>query len=149
MPKASSVQIISPRLGLTRKLPPSSSPPLSCAMRSKLAMSPANPIGLEEEGDQAEDERVEDDRLGEGEAEPLDARDLVAHLRLAGDRLDHLAEDVADADAGADGAEAGADAEGDALRAALGDDGGESAERLFHDPFLLSVPRSPHRRRWR
>ena len=42
-------------------------------------------------------------------------RDLVAHLRLAGDRLDHLAEDVADADAGADRAEAGADAERDRL----------------------------------
>ena len=41
--------------------------------------------------------------------------DLVAHLGLAGDRLDHLAEDVADADAGADGAEAGADAERDRL----------------------------------
>src|SRR5215218_8879556 len=115
MPKASSVQIISPRLGLTRKLPPSSSPPLSCAMTSKLAMSPSNPNGLEEEGDQAEDERVEDDRLGEGEAEPLDARDLLAHLGLPCDRFDHLAEDVADADARANRAEAGAYAEGDRL----------------------------------
>ena len=42
-------------------------------------------------------------------------RDLVAHLRLAGDRLDHLAEDDADADAGADRAEAAADAEADRL----------------------------------
>src|SRR5215203_1173040 len=120
MPKASSVQIISPRLGLTRKLPPSSSPPLSCAMRSKLAMSPANPIGLEEEGDQAEDERVEDDRLGEGEAEPLDARDLLAHLGLPCDRLDHLSEDVAHADPGADRAQAGADAKGDRLETRRG-----------------------------
>src|SRR4051794_24995897 len=106
MPKASSAQIISPSSGLTRKLPP---PPCSAASRVV--------IGLEEECDQAEDERVEDDRLGEREAEPLDARDLLAHLRLAGDRLDHLAEDVADADARADRAEAGADAEGDRLEA--------------------------------
>ena len=41
--------------------------------------------------------------------------DLVAHLRLAGDGLDDLAEDDADADAGAHGAEAAADAEGDRL----------------------------------
>jgi hypothetical protein len=76
-----------------------------------------DPHRLEEERDQAEDERVEDDRLGEGEAEPLDARDLLAHLGLAGDRLDHLAEDVAHADAGADRAEPGAHAEGDGLEA--------------------------------
>src|ERR671939_2169456 len=110
MPNASSVQIISPRLGLTRKLPP---PLLLAASRVV--------IDLEEERDQAEDERVEDDRLGQREAEPLDARDLLAHLRLAGDRLDHLAEDVADADARADGAEPGADAESDGLAGLTGD----------------------------
>src|ERR671911_372875 len=109
MPNASSVQIISPRLGLTRKLPP---PPSSAARNTVIA--------LEEEGDQAEDERVEHDRLGEGEAEPLDARDLLAHLGLTGDRLDHLAEDVADADAGADRAQAGAHAQGDRLEAVGG-----------------------------
>src|SRR5680860_1206277 len=65
-------------------------------------------IGLEEEGDQAEDEGVEGDRLGQREAEPADALQLVFHLRLAGDRLDLLAEDEADADAGADRAEPGA-----------------------------------------
>ena len=36
-------------------------------------------------------------------------------LRLTGDRLDLLAEDDADADAGADRTKAGADAEGDRL----------------------------------
>src|SRR5256885_2441231 len=74
----------------------------------------------EEERDEAEDERVEHDRLGEREAEPLDRGDLVAHLRLAGDRLDHLAEDEADADARTDRAQAGADAERDGLEALLG-----------------------------
>ena len=64
---------------------------------------------------QAGDEAVEEARLGEREAEPLDRGDLVAHLGLAGHRLDDLAEDDADADAGADGAEAAADAERDGL----------------------------------
>src|SRR4051794_28199700 len=103
MPKTMSVQIISPTLGLTRKDPP----PLSAA-RTVV-------IGLEEEGDQARHEAVEEARLGEGEAEPLDARDLVAHLGLAGDRLDDLAEDDADADTGAHGTETTTDAEGDRL----------------------------------
>jgi hypothetical protein len=76
-------------------------------------------IGLEEEGDQPEDEGVEGDGLGEGEAEPADALKLVFHLRLAGDRLDLLAEDEADADAGADRAEARADTEGDRLAGRL------------------------------
>src|SRR3712207_5435632 len=76
----------------------------------------ANTFGLEEERDEAEDEGVEDDRLGQCEAEPLDRRDLVTHLGLAGHRLDDLAEDVADADARADRAEARADTEGDALQ---------------------------------
>ena len=66
-------------------------------------------------GEQAAEERVEDDRLGEREAEPLDAGELPAELGLAGDRLDHGAEDVADADAGADRAEPDADSEGDRL----------------------------------
>src|SRR5438876_4929359 len=80
-----------------------------------MSRAPAS-AARQEVGDQAEDEGVEHDRLGQREAEPLDARDLVAHLRLAGDRLDHLAEDVADSDARADGAEARADAEGDRLK---------------------------------
>ena len=64
--------------------------------------------------DRAE-EAVEHDRLGEGEAEPLDALQLAAQLGLAGDRLDHRAEDVADADAGAERAEADAQRERDRL----------------------------------
>ena len=58
---------------------------------------------------------VEHDRLGEGEAEPHDPLELAAQLGLAGDRLDHRAEDVADADAGAERAEADAEREGDRL----------------------------------
>src|SRR5438874_13814374 len=81
---------------------------------ARCSRPPASTAG-EEVGDQAEDEAVEDDRLGQREAEPLDARDLVTHLGLAGDRLDHLAEDVADAHAGADRAEPCADAERDRL----------------------------------
>src|SRR5438874_13713878 len=81
---------------------------------ARCSRPPASTAG-DEVGDQAEDGGVEDDRLGKREAEPLDARDLVTHLGLAGDRLDHLAEDVADADPRADGAEAGADAERDRL----------------------------------
>src|ERR671917_347892 len=108
--------------GLTRKDPPPSS---EAAART---VTKSSISGLEEERDEAEDEGVEHDRLGQCEAEPLDRGDLVAHLRLTGHRLDDLAEDVADADAGADGAEAGSDAEGDRLQsvgrvrtAALGD----------------------------
>src|ERR1041385_6817490 len=100
-PKTSSVQIISPTLGVIRKLPP-----LDSAAKGAV-------IGLEEEGDQARHQAVEEAGLGEREAEPLDRGDLVAHLRLAGDGLDDLAEDDADADAGAHGAQAAADAEGD------------------------------------
>src|SRR5918997_5104964 len=94
--------------GLTRKDPP----PLSSAART---VTKSSISGLEEERDQAEDERVEHDRLGQCEAEPLDRGDLLAHLGLTGHRLDDLAEDVAHADAGADGAETGADAKGDRL----------------------------------
>src|SRR6185437_13380208 len=106
-----SVQIISPTSGLTRKLL-DSSVVVAWAMTS---------IRLtEEEGDEAEDERVEHDRLGQGEAQPLDRGDLVAHLGLAGHRLDDLAEDEAHADAGADGAEARAHAERDGAQALRG-----------------------------
>src|ERR671917_96224 len=115
MPNAISVQSISPSSGVTRKLPPSS---FFAAARTRVRpMWGKPPMALEEERDQAEDERVEDDRLGEREAEPLDARDLLAHLRLAGDRLDHLAEDVPHADARPDRPETGADAESDRLEA--------------------------------
>ena len=65
--------------------------------------------------EKAADEAVEHDRLGEREAEPLDAGQLTAELRLPGDGLDHRAEDVADADAGPERAEADAEREGDRL----------------------------------
>ena len=45
----------------------------------------------------------------------IDALKLAAQLGLAGDRLDHRAEDVADADAGAERAEADAERERDRL----------------------------------
>src|SRR4051812_18581902 len=113
MPNASSVQIIRPTFGVTRKLP--SPPPLSVAAKTS-PLSLSRLIRLrQEERDQAEDERVEHDRLGQGETEPLDRGDLLAHLGLARHRLDDLAEDEADADAGADRPEAGADAERDGL----------------------------------
>src|SRR5215208_2839542 len=101
-----SVQIITPAPGLTRKSPPPAA--------STMSFRPPMALG-EEERDQAEDERVEHDRLGEREPEPLDRSDLVAHLRLARDRLDHFAEDVADADARADGPEASTDTQRDRL----------------------------------
>src|SRR5689334_3727154 len=110
---AISVQTMTPTPGLTRKSPP----PAAMTFRPPIALR-------KEEGDQAEDERVEHDRLGEGEPQPLDRRDLVAHLGLTGYRLDHLAEDVAHSAARADRAEARADAERDRLdllAAPLGD----------------------------
>ena len=107
---------------------------------------------LEEEGDEARHQAVEEARLGEREAEPLDAGDLVAHLGLAGDRLDHLAEDDADADAGADGAEAAADAEGDRLARVSAVVGRrEDRERMVDSTWspLTSGARRPRRRgRW-
>src|SRR4051794_6760566 len=81
IPNAISVQIITPTPGWTRKLPL----PDAVTFRVLIALP-------EEERDQAEDEGVEHDRLGQRETEPLDGRDLVAHLGLSGDRLDHLAE---------------------------------------------------------
>src|SRR5918997_2561208 len=141
-PKRNSVHAISPTPGLTRKLPPSSSPPASVAKTSVLVRVAS--IGLlEEERDEARDEAVEEARLGECEAEPLDAGDLVAHLGLARHGLDDLAEDDADADAGAHGAEAAAHAEGDRLarvRAgfSLGEDRGEESCEHLGDSFGTS-----------
>src|SRR5215208_2058016 len=128
-PNRNSVQTISPTLGLTRKLPP-----LSSSAWAKMTVERV--IGLEEEGDQARHEAVEEARLGEREAEPLDAGDLVAHLGLARHRLDDLAEDDADAHAGADGAEAAAHAEGDRLAGVgpgvrLGEDGDKQGKHGF------------------
>src|SRR3954464_11099184 len=89
-PKMISVQIITPTTGLTSWLPLSDS-----AARAKFIAL------LEEEGDQARHEAIEEAGLGEGEAEPLDGGDLVAHLRLTRHGLDDLAEDDADAHPGA------------------------------------------------
>src|SRR5918996_3067527 len=118
--------------GETRKLPPSSSPSAAVAM-----MRGSSVIGLEEERDQTRDEAVEEAGLGQREAEPLDAGDLVAHLGLARHGLDDLAEDDADAHAGADGAQASTDAERDRLAgvrgglgARLGDDGDDGEEQV-------------------
>src|SRR5918994_2958350 len=130
-PKTTSVQIISPMPGETRKLPPSS----AAKMTGFVTRSP-----LEEEGDQARHEAVEEARLGEGEAEPLDRGDLVAHLGLARHGLDDLAEDDADADAGAHGAETTANTEGDRLarvRAVLGGGEDEGEEGCEHWRNLL------------
>src|SRR5688572_18098791 len=96
-----SVQIISPGTG---------------SMSGEAAMSMVLPSALDEdEGQQAADEPVEHDCLGECEAEPLDARQLATQFRLPCDGLDHAAEDVADADAGAERAEADAERERDRL----------------------------------
>src|SRR2546423_9124645 len=81
-------------------------------------------------GDRA-GEAVEDDRFGQREAEPLDALELSAELGLAGHRLDHRAEDVADADAGAERAEADAEGEADRL-ACLGDVAGGGGAKSAH-----------------
>src|SRR3954469_19893472 len=108
-----SVQIIRPTPGLTRKLPPLSDEDDEAAVTVTVARVENIRSGLEEEGQQAGHEAVEHAGLGEREAQPLERGDLVAHLGLTGDRLDHLAEDVADADAGTRGPEAASDAEGD------------------------------------
>src|SRR6476620_9029270 len=78
-------------------------------------MQESPPRSDEDVREQAADEAVEDDRLGEGEAEPLDTRELATQFWLSGDRLDHRAEDVADADAGAERTEADAERERDRL----------------------------------
>src|ERR1700752_4776966 len=67
------------------------------------------PSLLEHVRDEAGDEPVEEARLGQSEAEPLDARDLIGHLRLARERFADLAEDDANADTGPDGAQAAPD----------------------------------------
>src|SRR3954453_11189202 len=132
-PNTTSVQIISPTSGVTRKLPPES----SAAISGLIAL-------LQEEGDQARDQAVEEARLGKGEAEPLDRRDLVAHLGLAGDRLNHLAEDDADADGGAQSAETTADAESDRAACSLavflgGEDEAQDHAQGVHLGGLLLV----------
>src|SRR4051794_6270305 len=78
MPKMISVQIITPTTGLTSALP--------AATNGFIGL-------LQEEAEEARHEAVEEAGLGEREAQPLDGGDLVAHLGLAGDGLDDLAED--------------------------------------------------------
>jgi hypothetical protein len=64
---------------------------------------------LEDPGQKTRDQPVEETGFGQSETQPLNAGDLIAHLGLARDGLDHLSEDDPDADAGADGAKATAD----------------------------------------
>src|SRR5581483_9857424 len=76
----------------------------------------ATSIELDEDvAEESAQEAVEDDRLGEREAEPHQALQLTAELGLACDRLDHRAEDVADAGARARGPGADAESECDRL----------------------------------
>src|SRR5437899_9079582 len=94
-------------------------------------------------GKDGAEQAVEHDRLGQGEAEPLDALQLAAQLRLAGDRLDHRTEDVADADACAERAEADAERQTDGL-AGLGHVAGGRGEDGSEHSFPPSAPaRSP------
>src|SRR4029077_800888 len=99
-PNTSRGQTINPTPGLIRKLP--------FEARTAIALD-------DERGQQPGHESVEEAGLGQREPEPLQLSYLVAHLRLAGDRFDRLAEDEADADARADGAETATDSQADRL----------------------------------
>src|SRR3954466_8634946 len=79
-----------------------SRPSARVGLRSVDSQRPASDQDVSE--DRAE-EAVEHDRLGEGEAEPLDSGQLASQLRLARDGLNHRGKDVANADAGAEGTE--------------------------------------------
>src|SRR5205814_7159132 len=96
--------------------------------------------------DRAE-QAVEHDRLGEGEAEPLDALQLAAQLGLAGDGLDHRAEDVPDADSGAEGPETDAEGEADRL-AGFRDIARRCCEKGVHGSSFSARARWPSRCRW-
>src|SRR5271165_2264384 len=78
-------------------------------------------MDLEEEGDEAAHQAVEERRLGKREAEPLDRGDLVFHLGLTRRGLDHLAEQHADASAGTRSAAARAHAQGNRFAGVLPD----------------------------
>src|SRR3954463_11259323 len=140
IPKTSSVQIIRPRLGETRKLPPES----LAARGTAVICVTRSTAGLEEERDQTEDERVEGDRLGQREAEPADLLEVVLHLGLAGNGLDLLTEDEPDADSCPDRPESGTHAQRDRL-AGVGDSGvrdalgclGERNQHFNHESALL------------
>src|SRR6478752_3597442 len=62
--------------------------------------------GSDELEQDEDDEADEGERLGEGDAEEHGRLDLTGRLGLAGHGLHGLADEVADADAGADGREA-------------------------------------------
>src|SRR5207249_8529584 len=104
------------------------------------------PLNEDVSQDRAE-QAVEHDRLGQREAEPLNALELAAKLGLARDRLDHRAEDVADADARAERAEADAEGEPDRLPGFcyVARGGGEKSA---HGRPPSVEARSPSRCRW-
>src|SRR5438552_9031584 len=109
-------------------------------------MLPGGPLNQHVRQDRAE-QSVEHDGLGQREAEPLNPLQLAAELGLACDRLDHRAEDVADADTGAERAEADAEREPDRLscfRYVAGCGGEKSAHG--HPPSVEA--RSPSQCRW-
>src|SRR5438132_7955329 len=111
IPNRTTVQIISPGLasssGLAAwtTLTPASGPETGSVTAS----------AHQEIGHEAHQERVEGDRLGQGEAEEHEAQDLAPELGLTGDRLHGLAHQVAHAGAGADCPEAGRQTELDGL----------------------------------
>src|SRR5438477_12535672 len=108
-------------------------------------MLPGGPLNQHVRQDRAE-QAVEHDGLGQREAEPLDALELAAELGLACDRLDHRAEDVADADAGAERTEADAEREPDCLPC-FGDLARGGGEQSAHGPPGARAP-APSRCRW-
>ena len=69
----------------------------------------ARPLSLGRVLEELENETDEGERLGERDAEEHRGPHLAGHLGLAGHRLDGLADEETDADAGADGGEAVAD----------------------------------------
>src|SRR5262249_13803528 len=87
-------------------------------------------------GQDRAEQAVEDDGLGQREAQPLDSLELTPELGLAGDRLDHRAEDVSDADPGAERAEADAERKPDRLTGLryVARGGGEERERVHVPP---------------
>src|ERR1700742_1935414 len=96
-PNSSSVHTISPTLGVMRNEPPE-----AAVTGAGIATSAPRRGGA----------RPRPRRTGpppRSDAEPLDLGDLVTHLRLAGHRLDDLAEDDPDADAGTDGTQSASD----------------------------------------
>src|SRR5579863_139491 len=133
-PNTSSVQIISPPEGVIRNLPDD-----DAASTCELTGT-RTPLGDDERREQAGDEAVEEARLREREAEPLQLGDLRLHLGLAHGRLDRLAEDDADADTGAHGAEPSADTQADRL-ARAGDAGAEQERQSVQqgDSFLMGL----------